>query len=133
MHVRMSDVSPSNVTEKQLLLWVRLQYETKARRFVHFDLSTVKPDPEFDQLARNDYLFGKSASQQDVTKYEAAAAKAVQNKDQFDFTSISGDIKPSEKEATKLLQIMKKIAKPDPQPTFIILSFNITTDLFIYL
>jgi hypothetical protein len=68
-----------------------------------------------------------------VTKYEAAAAKAVQNKDQFDFTSISGDIKPSEKEATKLLQIMKKIAKPDPQPTFIILSFNITTDLFIYL
>jgi hypothetical protein len=34
MHVRMSDVSPSNITEKLLLLWVRLWYETKARRFV---------------------------------------------------------------------------------------------------
>ena len=116
MHVRMSDVSPSNVTEKQLLLWVRLWYEKKARRFVHLDASIVKPDPEFDQLERNDYVFGKSASQQDVEKYEAAAVKAVQNREQFDFTSISGDIKPSDKEARKLPQIIKKIAKPDPQP-----------------
>ena len=70
MHIRMSDAFQSNVTEKQLLLWVRLWYETKARRFVHLDTSIVKPDPEFDQLARNDYVFGKSASQQDVAKYE---------------------------------------------------------------
>jgi hypothetical protein len=83
-------------------------------------------------------VFGKSASQQDMTKYEAAAVKAVQNKDQFDFTSISGDIKPSEKEATKLPQIIKKIAQPDPQPKtaginlLLYYRFNITTDLFIY-
>ncbi len=31
MYVRMSDVSPSNITEKQLLLWVSFWYETKAR------------------------------------------------------------------------------------------------------
>ena len=31
------------------LLWVRLWYEKKARRFVHLDASIVKPDPEFDQ------------------------------------------------------------------------------------
>jgi hypothetical protein len=73
----------------------------------------VKPDPEFDQLVKNDYVFGM---QQDVAKYEAAAVKAVENRDQFDFSSISGDSKPSEKEATKLPQIIKKISKPDPQP-----------------
>jgi hypothetical protein len=116
MHVRMSDVSPSNITEKQLLLWVTLWYETKARRFVHLDSSIVKPDPEFDQLAKNAYVFGKSASQQDVAKYEAAAVKPVENRDQFNFSSISGDIKPTEKEASKLPQILKKIGKPDLQP-----------------
>ena len=105
MHIRMSDAFQSNVTEKQLLLWVRLWYETKARRFVHLDTSIVKPDPEFDQLARNDYVFGKSASQQDVAKHEVAAVKAVENRDHFDFSSISSDIKPSEKEASKLPQI----------------------------
>jgi hypothetical protein len=52
-----------------------------------------------------------------MAKYEAAAVKAVENGDQFDFSSISSDIKPSEKEASKLLQIMKKIAKPDPLAT----------------
>ena len=51
-----------------------------------------------------------------MEKYETTAVKAVQNREQFDFTSISGDIKPSDKEATKLPQIIKKIAKPDPQP-----------------
>jgi hypothetical protein len=56
----------------------------------------------------------KSASQQDVAKYEVAAVKAVENRDHFDFSSILSDIKPSEKEASKLPQIMKKIAKPDP-------------------
>ncbi len=96
VHVCMSDVSPSNITEKQFLLWVRLWYETKARRFVHLDTSIVKLDPEFDQLARNDYVFGMSASQQDVAKFEAADVKAVQNRGRFDFTSISGDTKPSE-------------------------------------
>ena len=115
MFALVSDVSPSNVTEKQLLLWVRLWYETKARRFVHLDTSIVKPDPEFDQLARNDYVFGKSASQQDVAKYEAASQQDVLKIDQFDFSSISSDIKPWEKEASKLPQIMKKIAKADPQ------------------
>jgi hypothetical protein len=51
-----------------------------------------------------------------VAKYEAAAVKAVENRDQFDFSSISGDIKPSEKETTKLPKMIKKIAKPNPQP-----------------
>ena len=116
MHVRMSDVSPSNITEKQLLLWVTLWYETKARRLVHLDRSIVKPDPEFDQLAKNAYVFGKSASKQDVARYEAAAVKPVQNRDQFNFSSIPGDIKPTEKEASKLPQILKKIGTPDLQP-----------------
>ncbi len=50
-----------------------------------------------------------------MAKYEAATVKAVENGDQFDhFSSISSDIKPSEKEASKLPQIMKKIAEPDP-------------------
>jgi hypothetical protein len=44
MHVRMSDVSPSNITEKQLLLWVRLfWYETKARRlFLIMSLTSLQ-------------------------------------------------------------------------------------------
>ena len=50
-----------------------------------------------------------------MAKYEVAVVKAVENRDQFDFSSISSDIKPSEKEASKLPQIMKKIAKADPQ------------------
>jgi hypothetical protein len=50
-----------------------------------------------------------------VAKYEVVVVKAVENRDQFDFSSISSDIKPSEKEASKLPQIMKKIAKADPQ------------------
>ena len=111
---------------EQLLLWVSFWYETKARRFVHLDTwlsSIVKPDPEFDQLARNDYVFGKSASQQDVAKYEVAVVKAVENRDQFDLSSISSDIKPSEKEASKLPQIMKKIAKADPQLAIRLWSF----------
>ncbi len=101
------------ILQRKLLLWVSFWYETNARRFVHLDTSIVKPDPEFDQLA-NDYVFGKSASQQDVAKYEVAAVKAVENRDQLDLSSISSDIKPSEKEASKLPQIVKKIAKPDP-------------------
>ena len=104
IHVRMSDISLSNITEKQLLLWVRLWYETKARRFVHLDTSIVKPDPEFVQLAKNAYVFGNSASKQDVAKYEAAPVKAVENRDQFDCASISGD-KPAEKEPSKLPQL----------------------------
>jgi hypothetical protein len=47
-----------------------------------------------------------------VAKYEVAVVKAVENRDQFDFSSISSDINPSEKEASKLPQIMKKIANP---------------------
>jgi len=50
-----------------------------------------------------------------VAKYEVAVVKAVENRDQFDFSSISSNTKPSEKEASKLPQIMKKIAKADPQ------------------
>jgi hypothetical protein len=46
-----------------------------ARRFVHLDTSIVKPDPEFDLLARNDYVFGKSASQQDVAKSRLQLSK----------------------------------------------------------
>ena len=60
------------------------------------------------------YLESLLHREQDVAKYEVAVVKAVENRDQFDFSSISSDIKPSEKEASKLPQIMKKIAKPDP-------------------
>jgi hypothetical protein len=84
----------------------------KARRFVHLDTSIIKPYPEFDKLARNDYVFGVCFTTR--RGKIRAAVSAVENRDQFDFSSISGDIKPSEKEATKLLQMIKKIAKPDP-------------------
>ena len=48
--------------------------------------------------------------------YQTATVKPNQNRDQLSFSSIPGEIKPTEKEASKLPQILMKIGRPDLQP-----------------
>jgi hypothetical protein len=115
MQVRMSDVSRSNITENSF--FSESVFGMKQRRAALF---TWIPDcPQLPSLIRS------LTSSQEMITYQLEillhnktwrntklqlSKRAVENRDRFDFSSISSDIKPSEKEASKLPQIMKKIA-----------------------
>ena len=117
MQVRMSDVSRSNITENSF--FSESVFGMKQRRAALF---TWIPDcPQLSSLIRS-----LTSSQEMITYLESLLHNKTWRNTRLQLSKLlkieTGSIfhlfqviKPSEKEASKLPQIMKKIAKADPQ------------------
>ena len=136
MHVRMSDVSRSNITEKQLLLWVSFWYETKARPALFTWI------PQLSSLIRS-----LTSSQEMITYLESLLHNKTWRNTRLQlskllkmetssiifhlFQVISNHRKKKHRNFHKLLRKLPRLTLSWRKPqvyyeTFIVLSFNIT-------